>query len=251
MDAGDARAQRIAKASGVLAGLLLLAAMLVTSAFGPAPVETTASAREIAVLSSPLGWLLDRSIRMRIAAVAFSIWGVVAYQRCTDWRARGWPRPYASAAAHARGDALAVLLVPGELLLDLGYGRFARTGEKRGEAAGAVLAHVAVLELGLAQKPSSLPQIPHSFFSRNLSKSPMVGSFPTRSFPHLLWWGRSLREPRPCGSVRARNWDVCPIFSAARVYKTWRQGYSAPSPAPPRSYMTCGELVIISNALIR
>lgn len=62
MDAGDARAQRIAKASGVLAGLLLLAAMLVTSAFGPASVETTASAREIAVLSSPLGWLLDRSI---------------------------------------------------------------------------------------------------------------------------------------------------------------------------------------------
>lgn len=88
MDAGDARAQRIAKASGVLAGLLLLAAMLVTSAFGPAPVETTASAREIAVLSSPLGWLLDRSIRMRIAAVAFSIWGVVAYLRCTDRRAR-------------------------------------------------------------------------------------------------------------------------------------------------------------------
>ena len=156
MDAGDARAQRIAKASGVLASLLLLAAMLVTSAFGPASVETTASAREIAVLSSPLGWLLDRSIRMRIAAVAFSIWGVVAYLRCTDRRARGWPRPYASAAAHARGDALAVLLAPGELLLDLGYGRFARTGEKRGEAAGAVLARVAVLELGLAQKPELL-----------------------------------------------------------------------------------------------
>ena len=79
-----------------------------------------------------------------------------------------WPTYAAPIGVHVAGldrtrrqrrmlaAALAVLLAPGELLLDLGYGRFARTGEKRGEAAGAVLAHVAVLELGLAQKPELL-----------------------------------------------------------------------------------------------
>ncbi len=65
-------------------GLAFLALLLVAAASGPAVVGSGASARELAVLSSPVGWLLDRAVRMRVAIVAFSLWGVSAWLRCPD-----------------------------------------------------------------------------------------------------------------------------------------------------------------------
>lgn len=89
MDTGGARVIKTARICCALVGFLLLAAMLLALAFGPAPVRAGASGRELAVLASPVGWLLDRTVLMRIAAMGFSAWGVVVWLRCTDRRARG------------------------------------------------------------------------------------------------------------------------------------------------------------------
>ena len=52
------------------------------------PAEGFASEREAAVLASPAGWLLDRAVHMRIALVAFSLWGMTAWLRCPDAEVR-------------------------------------------------------------------------------------------------------------------------------------------------------------------
>lgn len=69
---------RAAVAACALAGLCALLLMAAAVVLGPPPAEGFASEREAAVLASPAGWLLDRAVHMRIALVAFSLWGVTA-----------------------------------------------------------------------------------------------------------------------------------------------------------------------------
>lgn len=78
---------RAAVAACALAGLCALLLMAAAVVLGP-PAEGFASEREAAVLASPAGWLLDRAVHMRIALVAFSLWGVTAWLRCPDAEVR-------------------------------------------------------------------------------------------------------------------------------------------------------------------
>lgn len=78
---------RAAVAACALAGLCALLLMAAAVVLGP-PAEVFASEREAAVLASPAGWLLDRAVHMRIALVAFSLWGVTAWPRCPDAEVR-------------------------------------------------------------------------------------------------------------------------------------------------------------------
>lgn len=79
---------RAAVAACALAGLCALLLMAAAVVLGPPPAEGFASEREAAVLASPAGWLLDRAVHMRIALVAFSLWGVTAWLRCPDAEVR-------------------------------------------------------------------------------------------------------------------------------------------------------------------
>lgn len=79
---------RAAVAACALAGLCALLLMAAVVVLGPPPAEGFASEREAAVLASPAGWLLDRAVHMRIALVAFSLWGVTAWLRCPDAEVR-------------------------------------------------------------------------------------------------------------------------------------------------------------------
>lgn len=79
---------RAAVAACALAGLCALLLMAAAVVLGPPPAEGFASERGAAVLASPAGWLLDRAVHMRIALVAFSLWGVTAWLRCPDAEVR-------------------------------------------------------------------------------------------------------------------------------------------------------------------
>ncbi len=79
---------RAAVAACALAGLCALLLMAAAVVLGPPPAEGFASERKAAVLASPAGWLLDRAVHMRIALVAFSLWGVTAWLRCPDAEVR-------------------------------------------------------------------------------------------------------------------------------------------------------------------
>lgn len=79
---------RAAVAACALAGLCALLLMAAAVVLGPPPAEGFTSEREAAVLASPAGWLLDRAVHMRIALVAFSLWGVTAWLRCPDAEVR-------------------------------------------------------------------------------------------------------------------------------------------------------------------